>query len=205
VSTPEAMRDAVSDDWVMTHELLHVTLPTLPRDQVWLSEGIPSYVEPFARTRAGQVSASRVWRDLLDGLPQGLPEAGDEGLDRTHTWGRTYWGGALFCLVADVTIREKTAGARSLDDALRAIVATGADVETRWDAAQVLEVGDRATGTTVLHDVYRSLALGPGSTDLPAMWARLGVRKDGAGVAFDEGAPLAGIRRAMSAVQRGGG
>ena len=76
----------------MTHELLHVTLPTLPRDQVWLSEGIPSYVEPFARARAGQVSASRVWRDLVDGLPQGLPEAGDEGLDRTHTWGRTYWG-----------------------------------------------------------------------------------------------------------------
>ena len=118
--------------------------------------------------------------------------------------GSNLLGGALFCLVADVTIREKTAGARSLDDALRAIVASGVDVETRWDPAQVLDVGDRATGTTVLHDVYRSLALAPATTDLPAMWARLGIRKDGAGVAFDEQAPLAAIRRAMTAVQAGG-
>jgi hypothetical protein len=200
-ATPEAVRDAVRDDWVMTHELLHVTLPSLSQDHVWLSEGIPSYVEPFARARVGQVSPSKVWRDLLDGLPQGLPEAGDEGLERTHTWGRTYWGGALFCLVADVTIREQTAGARSLDDALRAIVATGADVEAHWDMAQVLDLGDRATGTTVLHDLYARLALAPGTVDLPALWARLGIRADGTGVAFDDGAPLASVRRAMTAVQ----
>ncbi len=200
-ATAEALRAAVADDWVMTHELLHVTLPTFGRDQVWLSEGIPSYVEPFARARAGQTAVSKVWRDLLDGLPQGLPESGDEGLDRTHTWGRTYWGGALFCLVADVTIREKTGGARSLDDALRAIVATGADVEDRWPVQRVLEVGDAATGTTVLHDLYRTLALAPGTVDLPAFWARLGIRADGVGVTFNDGAALSGVRRAMTAVQ----
>jgi hypothetical protein len=203
-ATPEALREAVRDDWVMTHELLHVTLPSLSPDEVWLSEGIPSYVEPFARARVGQVKAETVWRDLLDGLPQGLPEAGDEGLERTHTWGRTYWGGALFCLMADVSIRERTSGARSLDDALRAIVATGADVESLWEIQQVLEVGDRATGTTVLGDLYRSLALAPGSADLPALWARLGIRKDGPRVTFDEGAPLAPLRRAMTAVQGAG-
>jgi hypothetical protein len=211
-ATPEAVRTAVRDDWVMTHELLHVTLPSLSHAQVWLSEGIPSYVEPFARARVGQLKPERLWRDLVDGMPQGLPETGDEGLDRTHTWGRTYWGGALFCLVADVTIREKTAGARSLDDALRAIVATGADVEVHWDVDQVLDVGDKATGTTVLHDLYRSLALAPGTVDLPALWARLGIRAVGAAttggtagdegtVAFDEGAPLAPLRRAMTTVQ----
>lgn len=57
--------------------------------------------------------------------PFGRPEAGDRGLDRTPTWGRTYWGGAFFCFVADVQIREATHGAKSLDDALRAIVAAG--------------------------------------------------------------------------------
>lgn len=203
-ATPEAVRAAVHDDWVMTHELLHVTLPSLAHAQVWLSEGIPSYVEPLARARAGQLAPEKLWRDLVDGLPQGLPEAGDEGLDRTHTWGRTYWGGALFCLEADVTIREKTGGARSLDDALRAIVATGADVEVHWDIDQVLDVGDRATGTTVLHDLYKSLALAPGTVDLPALWARLGIRSEGSagpGVTFDESAPLASLRRAMTSVQ----
>ena len=65
--------------------------------------------------------------------------------------------------------------ARSLDDALRAIVATGADVESRWDVEQVLDAGDRATGTTAFHDTYRTLALAPGTVDLPALWSRLGV------------------------------
>jgi hypothetical protein len=186
------------DDWVVTHELLHVTLPSLSRDHVWLSEGIPSYVEPIVRVRAGLVSPEKVWRDLIDGLPQGLPQAGDEGLERTHTWGRTYWGGALFCLLADVTIRERTGNARSLDDVLRAIVATGVNVEARWEIERVLDVGDAATGTTVLHDLYKSMGLAPGSADLPGLWSRLGVRVSGTVVVFDDHAPLAAVRRGIA-------
>lgn len=186
------------DDWVMTHELLHVVLPSLDRDHVWLSEGIPTYVEPIVRARAGLVTPEKLWGDLIEGLPQGLPETGDEGLDRTHTWGRTYWGGALFCLVADVTIRERTSGARSFDDVVRGLVATGADVEAEWDVARLLDVGDQATGTTVLRDLYRTMALAPGTVDLPALWSRLGVHASAGAVSFDENAPLAAVRRAIT-------
>jgi hypothetical protein len=193
--------DKTRDDWVMTHELLHVTLPSLSRAHGWLSEGIPTYVEPLARARAGLIKPEKVWADLVDGLPQGLPQPGDEGLERTHTWGRTYWGGTLFCLLADVAIREKTGGARSFDDALRAVVATGADVETYWEIDRFLEVGDRATGTRVLHDLYRDLALAPGAVDLAALWAKLGVRRAGVDrtVTFDDSAPLAAVRKAIAA------
>jgi hypothetical protein len=194
----EVTATTMRDDWVMTHELLHVSLPSLPRQQVWLSEGIPSYVEPIARVRAGMTTAEKVWRDLVEGIPQGLPGAGDEGLDRTHTWGRTYWGGSLFCLVADVRIRERTNNARSLDDVVRAIVATGADVEAHWDVDRVLETGDHATGTTVLSDLYREMALAPGSVDLAAFWKRLGVAVDGERVTFDDTAPLAAVRRGIA-------
>jgi hypothetical protein len=189
----------VRDDWVVTHELLHVTLPTLAREHVWLSEGIPSYVEPLARARAGLLAPEKLWGDLVEGLPQGLPEPGDRGLENTHTWGRTYWGGALFCLLADLAIRERTANKRSLDDALRAVVATGADAEVQWDIEQLVEAGDRATGTHVLRDLHEQLGLSPGSVDLPALWGRLGVRDDGGRVTFDEAAPLASIRRSMTA------
>jgi hypothetical protein len=187
------------DDWVVTHELLHVTLPSLPRDHVWLSEGIPTYVEPIARARVGLVTPEKFWQDLVEGLPQGLPEKDDEGLDRTHTWGRTYWGGALFCLMADVTIRERTGNSRSLDDALRGVVFTGADVEEHWSVDRLLDVGDRSTGTRVLHDLYRDMALAPGTVDLPALWARLGVRVEHGHVQFDDRAPLAAVRRAITA------
>ena len=186
------------DDWVMTHELLHVVLPRLSHEHVWLGEGIPSYVEPIARVRAGLVTPEKVWGDLVEGMPQGLPEAGDLGLEATHTWGRTYWGGALFCLMADVTLREKTSGARSFDDVVRALVATGDDVETTWEIERVLDVGDRATGTTVLRDLYRRMALAPGTVDLPALWARLGVVVSAGRVTFDDRAPLAAVRHGIA-------
>ncbi len=187
------------DDWVVIHELLHVTLPSLGRQEAWLSEGIATYVEPIVRARAGVVSASRFWSDLVKGLPQGLPEPGDEGLERTHTWGRTYWGGALFCLVADVRMRERTRGARSFDDALRGIIATGANVASHWSLDQFLDEGDRATGTTVLRDLYREMGLAPGTVDLGALWKRLGVRVEAGGsVTFDDRAELASLRRAVT-------
>jgi predicted metalloprotease with PDZ domain len=188
----------IRDDWVMTHELIHVALPSLSRDHVWLGEGIPSYVEPIARVRAGLLTPEKLWRDLVEGLPQGLPEAGDEGLERTHTWGRTYWGGTLFCLVADVNIRERTGNARSFDDVLRAVVATGADVEAYWTIEEMIDRGDRATGTTVLRDLYRTMGLTPSTVDLPALWRRLGVRVAGDTIAFDDTAPLAAVRRGIA-------
>ena len=83
------------DDWVVTHELLHANFPDVGPEHSWLSEGLATYVEPIARARVGLVSDAKVWRDMLDGMPHGLPQAGDEGLEKTRTWGRTYWGGAL--------------------------------------------------------------------------------------------------------------
>jgi hypothetical protein len=190
------------DDWVMLHELIHVTLPSLARQQAWLSEGLATYVEPIVRARAGIVSVQRFWSDLVKGLPQGLPQPGDEGLERTHTWGRTYWGGALFCLIADVRIREATHGVRSLDDALRSIVATGANVASHWSVDQFLDEGDRGAGVTVLRDLYREMGLAPGTVDLEALWKRLGVRVGPGGrVFFDDRSELASVRRAIASFQ----
>jgi hypothetical protein len=179
------------DDWVMTHELLHVVMPSLSREHVWLSEGIPSYVEPIVRVRAGTLAPEKLWRISSRGCRRACRRAGDEGLEKTHTWGRTYWGGSLYCLVADVRIREETRNARSLDDVLRAVVASGADVEVHWDVTRLLDVGDAATGTTVLHDVYRDHGAGSrhGRPPGPVVTARREGRADT--VTFDDAAPLA--------------
>ena len=107
------------DSWLMTHEMVHLALPGVEESHHWLEEGLATYVEPIARARAGELAPERVWRDMVDGMPQGEPEEGDRGLDHTPTWGRTYWGGALYCLLADVGIRKATHNAKGLDDALR--------------------------------------------------------------------------------------
>ena len=97
---------SLHDDWVMTHEMVHLALPSVPDEHHWIEEGIATYVEPIARAQVGDLSQETVWRELVDGLPKGLPAPGDRGLDNTHTWGRTYWGGALFCLMADIEIHN---------------------------------------------------------------------------------------------------
>ncbi|WP_156338265.1 hypothetical protein [Chondromyces crocatus] len=183
--------------WELTHEFVHLGFPNVHRRHSWLEEGIATYVEPIARARRGLIPVEKVWRDFALGFPKGLPEPGDRGLDHTPTWGRTYWGGALFCFLADVEIRRRTRNERSLDDALRAVLAAGGNVSVRWPIEQVIEVGDEATGVPVLAELYAQWKDRPVEPDLEALWRQLGVRLGERRVFFDEAAPLAGIRDAI--------
>jgi hypothetical protein len=186
-------------DWIVTHELVHMALASLPDSQHWLEEGIATYVEPIARSQAGQLGTERVWADMLGGMWHGEPKAFDRGLDHTHTWGRTYWGGALFCLVADVEIRRQTDNTHGLQDALRAIVAAGGTIDKDWPLARVLSVGDKATGTSVLQDLYSKWSETPVRVDLPLLWKQLGVYEKGGHIVFDASAPLSRIRLGITA------
>jgi hypothetical protein len=195
----ETQPEDLPRDWVMTHEMVHLALPELAAEHDWLGEGIATYVEPIGRVQAGSLPVEKVWSDLIEGLPKGLPRSGDRGLDRTPTWGRTYWGGALFCLLADIEIRQRTGNQRGLEDALRAVNEDGGNVEARWKIEKVLEVGDRATGVPALRDLYDRMKGAAVDVDLPRLWQRLGVNLDGQKITFDDGAPLASIRRAITA------
>jgi len=185
-------------DWKLTHELTHMALADQDDQQAWLEEGIASYVEPIARGQAGQMTPEEVWRGMVDGMPNGEPEAGDHGLNRTHSWGRTYWGGALFCMVADVEIRKQTHNARGLQDALRGVMEAGGTIDKDWPVARVLNVGDKATGTAVLEDLYAKWSNAPVDVDLAKMWQDLGIREQSGKILFDDGAPLAGVRKAIT-------
>ncbi len=186
------------NDWVLVHEMTHLALPSLPHAQEWFEEGLATYVEPLARAQAGLLSPQDVWTGFLRGMPNGLPQPGDQGLDRTHTWGRTYWGGALFCLQADLEIRRRTENRRGLRDALRAILALG-NMETSSGIEPLLVIGDRAVGVPVLSALYARLKNDPGRSDLDAMWRQLGVVPTGDSVQLNDAAPEAAIRRAMTA------
>ncbi|HEY8073240.1 MAG TPA: hypothetical protein VIF62_04005 [Labilithrix sp.] len=183
----------VLDDWVVAHELIHVGFPNVEPENTWFAEGLATYAEPIARVRAGLIGREKFWGDLVDGLPRGVPKG--KPLVGESDFGRVYWGGALYFLLADLGVREQTNGKRSLDDAIRAVVATGANGETTWTLARVLDTCDAATGTTLFHDLHRELALAPGGRDVPALFRRLGVSKNG----FDDTAPLAKLRDAITA------
>ncbi|HUB83769.1 MAG TPA: hypothetical protein VMB03_33455 [Bryobacteraceae bacterium] len=190
--------EELSRDWVLTHEMVHYGFPSMDRAHHWIEEGSATYVEPIARAEVGNLSVAQVWGDMVRDMPQGLPADGDQGLDRTHTWARTYWGGALYCLLADVRIRRQTHGRRGLVDALRGIIRAGGNIEKDWPLERALEIGDKATGTTVMMSLYGEMAAKPMPVDLPDLWKQLGVRRDGGQVTFDDGAPLAKVRAAIS-------
>lgn len=191
----------LDDDWKMTHEMTHLAVPSVPDRNHWLEEGIATYVEPIARVQVGDLSDLRIWADMLQGMAQGLPRDGDAGLDRTPTWGRTYWGGALFCLMADVDIRRRTGNRKGLQDALRGVLAAGGNIEQDWPIERVLAAGDRAIGVPALTELYRRLATAPepGAAQLQALWDALGVRAEQGRVRLHHDAPLAEVRRNITA------
>ncbi|HKD67763.1 MAG TPA: hypothetical protein VKB84_13035 [Candidatus Binataceae bacterium] len=190
------------EDWVITHEMVHLAFPNMTSDHHWIEEGIATYVEPIARAELGTLDVKTVWGELVKGLPDGLPQAGDEGLDHTHTWGRTYWGGALFCLLADVQIRQRTANKHGLQDALRAILDAGGSIEVDWPLTRALAAGDAGVGVPVLMQLYDGMKAAPVHPDLGALWKKLGVKVEGGALTFDDSAPLAAVRRAITARPR---
>ena len=194
----ETIMAGLESDWMLTHEMVHLGFPSVPDEHHWIEEGIATYVEPIARVRAGHMDAHEMWFELVRDLHQGLPEPGDKGLDHTHTWARTYWGGALFCFLADVEIHKQTNNRKGLDDALRGILNAGGDIRHDWELTEALRIGDQASGVPVLIPLYDKMKDAPYDVDLPAMWKDLGVERSGDTVRFIDSAPLAKTRDAIT-------
>jgi hypothetical protein len=199
----ETVPAELASDWMLTHEMVHLAFPSVDEDHHWIEEGIATYVEPIARIQARHLKAEQMWVDLVRDMPQGLPQVGDRGLDHTHTWGRTYWGGALFCFLADVEIRRQTNNAKGLENALRGILDAGGDIRKEWNLDDALRTGDSAVGVSVLQPLYTKMKDKPVRVDLDSLWMQLGVRPDGASIYFDDSATLSAIRRAITAGESG--
>ena len=189
----------LATDWMLTHEMVHLTFPSVPDEHHWIEEGIATYVEPIARVQAGQLSASRMWFEVVRDMPKGLPQSGDAGLDHTHTWGRTYWGGALFCFLAEIEIRKQTHNQKGLQDALRGILESGGDMRQEWDLIKALEAGDRAVGGNALIILYNKMKDQPSPVSLDPVWKDLGITIAGDSVQFQDDAPLAAVRKSITA------
>jgi len=187
----------LTSDWVLVHEMTHLALPDTGEEHAWLSEGLATYVEGVARVQAGNRRETDVWEEELRQMPRGLPLPGDRGLDHTHTWARTYWGGAMFCLLADVDIRRRTQLRFGLQDALRAVLRASGGLAADWPIERVLRTGDAAVGTATLEQLYAQMKDSPVSPDLMALWRQLGVLPEGTGVRLTDDAPLADVRRAI--------
>lgn len=186
-----------SEDWTLTHEIAHLAFPNVARRHLWIEEGLATYVEPVVRYKMGLRTERSVWSEWYQSMPQGQPEDGDRGLDFTPSWGRVYWGGALFALVADVEIRRQSQNRFGLRQALQGIVNSGGSMRVQWKIEDAFAAGDRATETPVLLTEYKNRRADPAPVNLEELWMKLGVSFDNGRVKLDDDAPWADIRRGI--------
>jgi hypothetical protein len=185
------------NDWVLVHEMTHLALPDIGADHSWLAEGLAVYIEGVARVQAGNRTLEDVFAEEERSMPRGLPGPGDAGLDHDHSWGRIYWGGAMFCLLADVAIHQRTHNRHGLQDAMQAVLRASGGLPTDWNINQVFATADAAVGVPVLSELYAQMKDQPFTPDLPALWRSLGIDATGETLRFNDQAPLAAIRKAI--------
>ncbi len=185
------------EDWRLVHELIHTGSPFLGAAGRWLSEGIAVYVQTLVHVRAGWLDERQAWRGFITRMPRGLGALTGNGLASARGIGGVYWGGALFMLLADVDIRRRTDGKKTLGDCLRGVLRAGGNSAQRWTVARVMAACDAATGTdTMARLAARHVAKGA-PLDLDRLWRELGLSLTPDGLSYDDAAPLARYRRAI--------
>ena len=130
-------------------------------------------------------------------MPHGLPRGCDRGLDGAADWGRVYWGGTIYSLIADIESRKRTNKRLELKDALRASVAEGATHDKLWRVQRALRAVDLQIGQVVLAELYERMGKRRYRLDLTRLWRQLGIRSSGRSTTFDDSAELADIHPAI--------
>jgi len=84
---------------------------------------------------------------------------------------------------------------------LRGILAAGGNITQDWPLERALRVGDEATGTHVLKNLYEDMKDKPVMVNLTSLWKELGIQRSQNGdITFTDDAPLAAVRKSITAV-----
>ncbi len=201
--------DASDDDfigeWVAIHEFLHLSMPYITAEDVWLSEGFVTYYTSVLRTRAGFRDEQAGWEAIVSGLNRArgsvtdltLREAAAQ-MNQRVAYDRVYWGGAAVALLSDLALRQESDGRRSLDDAMRELYECCANSPRRWSAAEVYEVFDRWAAAPILSDLLARELDRAKFVDFDRALRALGVEIREDRVVLSDEQPAAGLRQAIT-------
>lgn len=194
-----ATRKTLYSDWILVHELFHLGFPSFFDEGKWLDEGLATYYEPIIRVRAGLYTEEELWQEVAEAMPQGVPAFTELGLERADDFRGIYWGGALASLIADVEARKRDPE-RGLEVGLRALREAGGNACEVWSLADAIATIDRALGAPTLGPIAAAHAKQGAPFDFEGLLRDLGVvRLPYDRVRLSEQAPLAGVRRAITA------
>lgn len=190
-------------DWTATHEFSHLLLPFVEHKHRWISEGFAQYYQNVLLARAGAYDDLYAWQKISDGYERGRqsrpelsPNEATAGSGRSGLM-KMYWSGAALALMADVELRERSDGARSLDDVLDRFQECCLPSQRIWSGPDLFAKFDELAGTPVFMPLYRRIADTAGFPDMNAVFERLGLIVTDGKVHIRRGAELHAIRNAI--------
>ncbi|MDH5670792.1 MAG: hypothetical protein OEZ06_01500 [Myxococcales bacterium] len=199
--------ERMKPDWVAVHELSHFLHPFVQRGDAWLSEGLATYYQEVLRVRAGLHSPDDAFRRLWQGAERGREASGSLSDESRQMYSKfnfpmVYWAGAAFALMADVELRKRSRGPRSLDEVLAELSSCCTRGDRPWPARKVLERMDEIVGEPLLSRLAERWVEGPTMPDLSEVYRKLGIRVDDGGQVHYDGAPDAIVRDAIMGVDK---
>ena len=177
------------EDWTAVHEFSHLLLPLVNRDAAWLYEGVATYYQNVLRARAGRITPREAWVMMHAGFLRGREDAtgmtlaqATESMYRSGAYMRVYWEGTAIMLMADVRLRQMTAGKQSLDTALAALNDCCSSPDRSWSAGDLMGKLDEITGTGVFRELYDMHVTAMDFPDLTATYRALGIARESGGI-----------------------
>jgi predicted metalloprotease with PDZ domain len=120
-----------------------------------------------------------------------------ENMYRSGAYMRVYWEGTAIMLMADVRLRQMTAGKQSLDTALAALNECCSSPDRSWSAGDLMGKLDEITGTGVFRELYDIHIAAVDFPELAATYRALGIVPHLAGIEFSADARERGLREAI--------
>ncbi|MEO8164669.1 MAG: hypothetical protein ABI619_04665, partial [Betaproteobacteria bacterium] len=105
--------------------------------------------------------------------------------------------GAAILLIADVRLRQMTAGKQSLDTALAALNECCGMTDRAWSAREVLAQLDRVTGTSIFSEAYDQHVASRNFPDLSSTYRTLGITINGEGMELSADGDETQLRKAI--------
>jgi len=194
-----------NEDWTAVHELSHLLHPYLGDRGSWLGEGLATYYQNVLRARSGLLTPKQAWQRLASGFQRGQAGPYDQSLEdaaadmaHSHAFLRVYWSGAAYWLAVDMDLRRRSGGKLTLDTALSRFRDCCLPAYREWKPEDFVAKLDAALGVKTFTQHYREFARLKRFPDWQAALARLGVVAGDDSVTFEDGAPDAWIRIAIT-------
>lgn len=187
-------------DWSAVHEMSHLFLPYVSSRDIWLYEGLATYLQNVLMARGGLIAKDEAWRRLYLGLQRAsriapgvsLQQAA-ERLNRPNNYLRPYWGGAALLLEADLRLRGQGS---SLDAALAGL-ACCLDAPARVPAEEIVARLDTATGGTVFRELHQRAVESGDFPEFDSLFTQLGVDVFGGEVRYTDDPQAQRLRDAI--------